>query len=69
VYKGQYKYNQKSYHYPLYEVKVENPLFKIEDLNGLKKQPEIKYLPYYHKIMQTLKFDKWTNYAIQKSLL
>lgn len=41
-YKGQYKYNQKSYMYPLSVEKVDNPLYLIRDLTGSKKHPEIK---------------------------
>ena len=32
TYKGSYKYNQKSYHNPLREIKVDYPLYRLKDL-------------------------------------
>lgn len=67
-YKGQYKYNPKSYNNPIYETKVENPLYLIKDLKGFGKQPgRIKKLYPWQKnaaFMQQLK----KGYYVQKSL-
>jgi hypothetical protein len=67
-YKGQFQYNPKSYNNPIYEKKVENPLYMIKDLNGLMKKPEINKIYNWQPEGGILKGSNWKNYNYQKSL-